>query len=422
MRKTIASAALIAAFSCPASAFAQGRDSTGPRSGLGSRLFGGGKSARGLSANPTAGSAGAPERGSARDAKVYRAGEELPAPAMIDPNSVPAVSLPTEPIEPYLLCKDNGPFMVLAHTFRGPDAAKYAQMLTMELRQVYQLPAYVYYLKMKPGQSNIRGVQPTAEEPIRSGVIEGKARLRMYDEAAVLVGDCATTDEAQKLWRDIKKIRPTSLEKLPNPYVWRVGLKSSMITTNPYQPAQRLYAGAPLHSGDTFDPMNIKLKPPPMDPLIRRMNKGPRSLFNCPGAYSLVVAEFVGRSQLNPDSEEVKRTSFLKSIASLKDSPLQTAAADAYNIADQLVKNPVVVKLGLPVYVYHDRTSSKVLVGSFQTEGDPAAAKVREAMADVEIVLKRVNHGYDRKLGKENVEATLGHLAPNTQLMRVPRP
>ncbi|GAC1333343.1 MAG: hypothetical protein NVSMB14_00110 [Isosphaeraceae bacterium] len=341
---------------------------------------------------------------------------------MIDSNSVPAVSLPTEPIEPFLLCKENGPFMVLAHTFRGPDAAKYAQMLTMELRQVYKLPAYVYYLKMKPGHSNIRGVQPTANDTVQSGVMGGKARLRMYDEAAVLVGNCNTTDEAQKLWRDIKKIRPTSLEKLPNPYVWRVGLKSSMITTNPYRSAQQLYAGTPMHAGDAFDPMNIQLKAAPLDALTRRMNKGPRSLFNCPGAYSLVVAEFVGRSQLNPDSEDVKKASFLKSTESLKDSPLQTAAADAYNISEQLAKNPVLKKLNLPVYIYHDHTSSKVLVGSFQTENDPEAVKVREAMAEIEIEIKRVNHGYDRKLRKDNIEATLGHLAPNTRLMQVPRP
>ena len=168
---------------------------------------------------------------------------------MIDPATVaPVVGLPSEPIEPFLLTKENGPFMVLAHTFRGPLATKYAQMLAIELRQVYRLPAYIYYLKMAPGHSNIRDVQPTADDSVRTGIIRDKPKLRMYDEAAVLIGNCRTIAEANKLWRDVKKIRPTSLEKLPNPYTWRVGLKSSMITTNPFLAAQRLYAGAPMHA------------------------------------------------------------------------------------------------------------------------------------------------------------------------------
>ena len=168
--------------------------------------------------------------------------------------------------------------------------------------------------------------------------------------------------------------------------------------------------------------MNIQLKPPPIDAMVRRMNSGPRSIFKCPGPYSLVVAEYVGRSQLNPDTEGLKKTSFLKQADSLKDSPLRTAADDAEHLADQISKNPEFTKLRLPVYVYHDHTSSKVLVGSFQTENDPAAAKIRWELERVEVELKSVNHGYDRKLRKDIIESTRGYLAPNTRLMAVPRP
>ena len=44
---------------------------------------------------------------------------------------------PTGPIEPYMLTKENGPFMVLAHSFRGPDAPRQALALAMELREKY---------------------------------------------------------------------------------------------------------------------------------------------------------------------------------------------------------------------------------------------------------------------------------------------
>ena len=42
------------------------------------------------------------------------------------PSNLP---LPNDPIEPYLLTKDNGPFMVMAKSFRGPDAERFALAL-----------------------------------------------------------------------------------------------------------------------------------------------------------------------------------------------------------------------------------------------------------------------------------------------------
>ncbi len=63
----------------------------------------------------------------------------------------PALGLPAEPIEPYLLTKESGPFMVLARVFRGPDAQRWALTLAKELRSEYGLPAYIFQQKKKPG-------------------------------------------------------------------------------------------------------------------------------------------------------------------------------------------------------------------------------------------------------------------------------
>ena len=60
-------------------------------------------------------------------ASTFRTRETLPEPAALDELGRPTIALPTGPIEPYLLQRQNGPFMVMAHTFRGPDAARYAQ-------------------------------------------------------------------------------------------------------------------------------------------------------------------------------------------------------------------------------------------------------------------------------------------------------
>ena len=70
---------------------------------------------------------------------------DLTAPS--ESEAPPAPNLPNEPIEPYLLSKENGPFMVMAKTFRGVDAERMALALAKELRQECHLPAYILRTK-----------------------------------------------------------------------------------------------------------------------------------------------------------------------------------------------------------------------------------------------------------------------------------
>src|SRR4051794_14934655 len=77
------------------------------------------------------------------DVKVFPSGSALPAPIPPDQIKPAAIALPQDPIEPYLLTRDAGPFMVAAKTFRGPDADRYALALALELRRDYGLPAYI---------------------------------------------------------------------------------------------------------------------------------------------------------------------------------------------------------------------------------------------------------------------------------------
>jgi hypothetical protein len=35
-----------------------------------------------------------------------------------------------------------------------------------------------------------------------------------------------------------------------------------------------------------------------VDPFVKKLNAGPRSIFQCPGPYTLQVAEFSGRNSL----------------------------------------------------------------------------------------------------------------------------
>jgi hypothetical protein len=269
----------------------------------------------------------------------------------------PSMDLPREPVEPYLLTKENGPFMVLARVFRGPEAERMALALVKELRNQYHLPAYILRTKDYPGKSLMRGTPPTVPSSVMQPDIKMPEKIRTVDEAAVLVGNEKTLAGSEKLWQEVRKIRPDCLNKVSTPFHWREGLSKSYRTTNPYVPVQLLY---PSHK----------------DRLMVQMNSGLRSITNCPGRYSLQIAEFAGRSTYQLTS--LQPTSNL--FADVNQSPLRTAHADAERMADKLAKDAEFQRLGIPVYVVHDRTSSRVFVGSFDSPRDPRAFQVRDRL------------------------------------------
>src|SRR5262249_37492103 len=136
----------------------------------------------------------------------------------------------------------------------------YALALVLELRNTYLLPAYIWHLKIKPGNSNIRDIPPTAAPYVRDGerLAQGSPeRYRTYDEAAVLVGNAPTINDAKKLLFHVRPIPPKVMDGLPSIVPWRkgTGLSRALITTNPLAAAQNLYPGREgLHHGKDFDP------------------------------------------------------------------------------------------------------------------------------------------------------------------------
>ena len=134
--------------------------------------------------------------------------------------------------------------MVLARTFRGPDAERMALALVKELRNDYKLPAYILRTKDFPGKSLIRGTPPTVPSNVMAPDVKMPEKIRTFDEAAVLVGNEKTTADSEKLWREVKKIDPKCLKGMSSPFGWRHGLSSALRTTNPYVPAQLLSPGS----------------------------------------------------------------------------------------------------------------------------------------------------------------------------------
>ncbi len=263
-----------------------------------------------------------------------------------------------------MMTKENGPFMVLAYTFRGPNAPRQALALVLELRGQYHLPAYLLLPKKFPGRSNIRGVQPQAPQFALKDDVNLPELLRVLDEAAVLVGDEKTTKDAFDLMHKIKKLHPVCIDGQPQPFHWRKGqgLSRAMTTTNPFVPAEDLF-------------------PRPPDVMVGQMNGGPHNIRFCPGRYTLQVANFGGRTTLDPDNDPR-----FKGLLGAK-SPLVTAHDDAERLAEALSKDKEVQKTGFQPYVYHDRYSSRVTIGSFNSPDDPAAQKLHDRMIELAVGL-----------------------------------
>ncbi len=378
------------------------------------------------------------------DPNVVKSGNVVPPPVALDEIGRPAIPLPTTPVEPFLLTRNNGPFMVLAYTFHGPQSVRYAQALAIELRQKDHLPAYIFFLRIQPGHSNIRNVPPTATPEIQNDEsLKGPERYREYDEAAVLVGDCKTIDDAKQLLHSVKKMHPTTVDGLPS--IWKIrmgkGLSRATLTTNPMAASQDLYPAQGLgkhHSGPAVQPGAVvdpsvltaslvqsddknpqwqvgqgpggattavlvqqSLAKP--DPMIVKMNQRPWSIFKCPGPYTLQVAEFLGRSAV--EENERRR---LQDDTFLRRGSLATAAEDAERLAASLAKCKKLDKRFQP-FVYHDRTSSKVFLGTFQGPNDPSLQQLRAQITPVSEEL--LVHKY-----------TLLPLAPLPELTPVPRP
>jgi hypothetical protein len=171
------------------------------------------------------------------------------------------------------------------------------------------------------------------------------------------------------------------------------GLSRATTTTNPFIPAEELFA-----------------RPP--DVMVAKINDGPHNIRYCPGRYTLQVAAFTGRSTFDPENDPR-----FKGVLSAMKSPLATAADDAERLADALSKDPEILKTGCQPYVYHDRFSSRVTIGSFQSPTDPAAQRLHDRLIEIAVDLN------NRKVSDNLIvpATALMDLAPiKTQLTQAP--
>jgi hypothetical protein len=257
--------------------------------------------------------------------------------------------------------------MIMAATFTGEGAEDQARQLIYELRKQFKLPAYSYQKKFvysKPVKGV--GLTPNGEQPLMR-YQQGKDLV----EIAVLVGDYPAVDdpEAQKVLKRLKAAQPKSLSTEPgkttnqslanfrelqkkakaalsknSEELKRGPMATSFVITNPILPPEY------------FVPKGI-------DNFVLEMNKSvPHSLLDCPGKFTVKVATFTGHAVIL----DKKRMEAIEQ-GRMPKSYLEDAAKSAHLLTEALCKK------GYEAYEYHDRTTSIVTIGSFDTVGTQLA-------------------------------------------------
>lgn len=281
-----------------------------------------------------------------------------------------------DPKAMYPLAEKDGPWLVLATTFRGEGAREDARKLVQELRSTHRLQAYTHEKAFDySGEQRGMGLNPDGT-PKRMRY----ANAGQVIEVAVLVGDFASCDDprGQKILQKVKGLRPKAIEsvasdRLENEFLQanrehvraaadgKAPLRAAILIPNPLLPA------------DYFSRQQV-------DEFVMEMNADvTHGLLDCPGRYTVRVATFTGAGTFNTSAQapEVEPASgglvdvnrFIEVLKGngwndpqlrgvQQESRLVEAADKAHRLTEALRKN------GWPAWEFHDRDSSIVCVGS----------------------------------------------------------
>lgn len=252
----------------------------------------------------------------------------------------------TDPQAMYPLSEQNGPWLVLATTFRGDGARDDARQLVQELRSRFRLEAYTHEKAFDfTGEQHGLGLNP-----------DGSPKKMRYAnstqivEVAVMVGDFASCDDArgQKALARIKSLRPTALSG-------EQGKSRAFSDFRRMVGLDKHAAKGPLHMAFMIpNPLLPEeyFSRPQLDPFVIEMNSDvDHSLLDCPGRYSVRVATFTGAggfdaAALAADDDDAAASRLIQ------------AAENAHRLTEALRRQ------GWQAWEFHDRESSIVCVGS----------------------------------------------------------
>jgi hypothetical protein len=179
-------------------------------------------------------------------------------------------------------------------------------------------------------------------------------------EIAVLVGDFPTleSDQAQQVLEQIKAASPECLQLDPdrptarNLASWRLFFGMAHDAGEQKGPMWKAFVVCnPMLPKDYFAPSGL-------EKFIVDLNQdSPYSLLKCPGKYTVQVAHFTGRVEIDPGKVQ----------DALNGGDFGDRLAEAGEKAEILTK--ALRQKGYEAYEFHDRYASIVTVGSFDSVG-----------------------------------------------------
>jgi hypothetical protein len=270
-------------------------------------------------------------------------------PARAQSGWLPTTWFSKQKIDPqamFPLSERDGPWLVLATTFRGEGARDDARRLVQELRGRFKMRAYTHEQAFDfTGAQRGLGLNPDGS-PKRMRY----ANAQQVVEVAVMVGDFASCDDsrAQKALATIKSLQPEALtgeqgkSRAFADFRRMIGL-DKQAGRGPMRLAFMI--PNPLLPEDFFNR-------PQLDDFVIGINADvEHSLLDCPGRYSVRVATFTGAGTFADQKTTAAEDAGFE-------SRLVQAAEKAHRLTVALRRQ------GWQAWEFHDRESSMVCVGS----------------------------------------------------------
>lgn len=268
----------------------------------------------------------------------------------------------------YRITKQHGPWMIMVASLTetpserrrvGISPAEAADQLVYALRK-RKIPAYAFRLSEHPG--NPLGLSTQASQSS-----DGFRYRTPRDSICVLAGNYKESDNtvAKRTLGYIKSLELSSLN-----LDWD---DDSVFYSTPGQP--KPFSGAFLTYNPLFTPEEIEAQK--HDTLLLRMNAaGDYSIINNTGKFTLVVASFKGRSQMQIGQSARSRAKEFEISGTLNDVALRT-----WKVTEMLregIFSGQQKGRTFEAYCFHDRYKSMVTVGAFDSPNDPRIAQLAQ--------------------------------------------
>jgi hypothetical protein len=314
----------------------------------------------------------------------------------------PAPQIDADPQKDYPIDPGAGAYVVVAATYKGPDAGDLARQLVYHLRRDHNLPAYFNYNHADANRTQLEAdkqhwKQEHPEIPFRHDPVV------LEDQYTVLIGGFDSFTAASDF---VKTLRNEKLFPLPplkvssgrsafdTVYNYKTDPKTGNFVVDPKTGERQIvqaFRVSPYASSFASRNPALGAASKAADPFLKVLNaEEDYSLFKCSSPWTMAVQSYSGNASYVPITKKAAQQpsmigAFVEKLWGGDNKPtvepaLNGAAAQAHETAE------VLRKFGFEAYVLHTRHASIVTVGGFNGPADPAMVGVANRLAELKLI------------------------------------